>query len=136
MIFAVYIEIRRRIIMATNFGIFVHRNSENLHLRLMGDFDGISAHELLGVLKRHSHRVSKVFIHTSCLRDIHPFGLWVFHNRLDALKGRSIEFVFTGENASQLAPEKPMLFDLIISTIPPIAVSEATISSLSSMRLE
>ena len=122
--------------MATNFGIFIHRNSENLHMRLMGDFDGISAHELLGNLKRYSHRASKVFIHTSCLGDIHPFGLKVFHNHLDVLKGKSLELVFTGEHASQLAPEKPMLFGLIISTVPPIAISETTISSLSSMRLE
>jgi hypothetical protein len=122
--------------MATNFRISVHRNSENLHLRLMGDFDGISAHELLGNLKRYSHRTSKVFIHTNCLGDIHPFGLNVFHNHLDVLKGTSLELVFTGEHASQLAPEKPMLFDLNISTEPPIAISETTISSLSYMRPE
>jgi len=38
--------------MANNFRISVHRSSENLHLKLMGNFDGISAHELLNVLKR------------------------------------------------------------------------------------
>lgn len=122
--------------MATNFRISVHRNSENLHLRLMGDFDGISAHELLGNLKRYSYRTSKVFIHTSCLEDIHPFGLNVFHTHLDVLKGTSLELVFTGEHATRLAPEKPMQFDLIISTMPPIATSETPISSLASMRLE
>jgi len=122
--------------MATNFRISVHRNSENLHLRLMGDFDGISAQELLGNLKRYSHRTSKVFIHTSCLGDIHPFGLNVFHNHLDVLKGKSLELVFTGEHASQLAPEKPMLFGLNIFTEPPIAISETTISSLVYMRPE
>lgn len=122
--------------MATNFRISAHRNSENLHLKLMGDFDGISAHELLGLLKRYSNRTLKAFIHTSCLGNIHPFGLNVFHNHLDVLKGKSLELVFTGENASQLTPEKPMLFDLIISTIPLIAISGTTISSLSSMRPE
>ena len=122
--------------MATNFRISVHRNSENLHLKLMGDFDGISAHELLELLKRYSNRTLKVFIHTSCLGNIHHFGLNVFHNHLDVLKGKSLELVFTGENASQLTPEKPMLFDLIISTIPLIAISDTTISSLSSMRPE
>ncbi|MBW1674447.1 MAG: hypothetical protein JRJ45_12535 [Deltaproteobacteria bacterium] len=122
--------------MATNFRISVHRNSENLHLTLMGDFDGISAHELLGNLKRYSHRTLKVFIHTSSLGDIHPFGLNVFHNHLDVLKGKSLELVFTGEHAFQFLPEKPMLFGLIISTVPPIAISETTISSLSYMRPE
>jgi len=38
--------------MAARFRISIHRNSENLHLKLMGDFDGTSAHELLNVLKR------------------------------------------------------------------------------------
>ena len=119
--------------MATNFRISVHKNCENLHLTLMGDFDGTSAHELLGNLKRYSYRTSKVFVHTSCLGDIHPFGLNVFHNHLDVLKGKSLELVFTGENASQFLPEKPMFFGLIISTVPPIAISEITISSLSRM---
>ncbi|NVM25491.1 MAG: hypothetical protein HWN70_06195 [Desulfobacterales bacterium] len=111
--------------MAINFKISVHRNSENLHVKLMGDFDGISAHELLDILKRYSNRTSRVFIHTSCLETINPFGLNVFHNHLDVLKGRSLELLFTGENASQLAPEKPRLFDLII-TVPPVANSGTT----------
>ena len=36
--------------MATGFKICVHRNSENLHLKLKGNFDGTSAHELLTVM--------------------------------------------------------------------------------------
>ena len=117
--------------MATNFRISVHKNCENFHLTLMGDSDGTSAHELLQNLKRHSCRTSKIFIHTSCLGNIHPFGLNVFHNHLDVLKGKSLELVFTGENASQFLTEKFMLFGLIISTVPPIAVTEKIISSLS-----
>ena len=122
--------------MATNFEVFVHRNSENLDVKLTGDFDGISAHELLDILKRCSNRTSKVFIDTSCLGDIHPFGLHVFHNHLDVLKGKSLALVFTGENACQLAPDKPMLFDLAISAIPPLADSGTTPSALSSMTME
>ncbi len=94
--------------MATNFRISVHRNGENLHLKLIGDFDGTSAHELLNVLKRYCDRTSRVFVHTSGLRNIHPFGLSVFHNNLDVLNGKSIKFEFTGENASQIAPEKSL----------------------------
>ena len=117
--------------MATNFRIFVHRNSENMHLKLIGDFDGTSAHKLLSVLGRYCNRTSKVFIHTSCLRDINPFGRDVFHDNLDVLNGQSITLVFTGENASQLAPEKPVSSDLIISTIPVADRSGATVSFLS-----
>jgi len=120
--------------MATNFRISVHRNSENLHLTLMGDLDGTSAHEPLNVLKRYVNRTSRVFIHTSCLRSIHPFGLRMFHNDLKVLKGKSVELVFTGENASRLAPEKALPFDITIATIPPVARSETPISALSSMK--
>jgi hypothetical protein len=115
--------------MTTNFRIFVHRNGENLHLKLIGDFDGTSAHELLSVLKRYCNRISRVFIHTSCLRDIHRFGRNVLHDNLDVLNGQSITLVFTGENASKLAPEKPMFSDLMLSTIPLVDRSGATISS-------
>ncbi len=90
--------------MATNFRVSVHRNSENLHLKLMGDFDGTSAHELLNILKKRGDHTSRIFIHTSSLKDIHPFGLSVFHDHLGIIKGQSVKLVFTGENASLLEP--------------------------------
>ena len=90
--------------MAANFKISVHKNSENLHLKLTGDFDGSSAHELLDVLKNNCTGTSKVFIHTNCLKRIHPFGLEIFHKKLKALNNRSISVLFTGEEALQPAP--------------------------------
>ena len=87
--------------MATNFKIAAHRNDENLHLKLRGDFDGTSAHELLDVVRKRDAHISRVFIHTSNLRDIHPFGLHVFRSNVNVLKGQSVDLVFTGENASQ-----------------------------------
>ena len=91
--------------MARNFKISVRRNSEDLHLKLVGDFDGISAYELLSVLKRNCNPNSKVFIHTSALREVHPFGVNVFHKNLSVLKGKSIQLIFTGENANKIEPE-------------------------------
>jgi anti-anti-sigma regulatory factor len=102
----VLLESREDDIMATNFRISVHRNGENLHLKLMGDFDGTSAHELLNVLKKRADHTSRVFIHTGSLRTIFPFGLNVFHTNLDVLKGQSIELLFTGENAPEFEPIK------------------------------
>ena len=40
-------------IMAKNHKIFVHRNSENIHMKLSGDFDGSLASELLNLLKKN-----------------------------------------------------------------------------------
>jgi len=88
-------------IMATNFKIDAHRNDESLYLKLKGDFDGTSAHELLDVVRKRDVHISRVFIHTSNLRDIHPFGLHVFRSNVNVLKGQSVDLVFTGENASQ-----------------------------------
>ena len=95
--------------MAKNFKVFVHRNSENVHLKLTGDFDGTSAHELLDVMRRNSFRTSRVFIHTESLEQIDPFGREVFRNNLNAVKTTSLRLLFTGSNARQLASEESQI---------------------------
>lgn len=90
--------------MASNFRIFVHRNSDSLHLKLAGDFDGTSAFELLDMVKKNRQGLRKVFIHTSNLKAIHPFGVQVFEKSLSELKGSSLQLLFTGEFAQQIAP--------------------------------
>jgi hypothetical protein len=97
--------------MASNFKISSHRNSNTLHLKLTGDFDGTSACELLNVLKKNTSRVNNVFIHTGCLNNVYPFGRDTFKKNLCDLKGRSIRLMFTGSNAIHLAPEKACVFN-------------------------
>jgi len=99
--------------MANNFQIFVHRDGGSLHLKLVNDFDRSSVHKLLCALKRNCHGASRVYIHTSCLKKISPFGKNIFRGKLDILKSKSISVVFTGENASKLAPEENYLFQSI-----------------------
>lgn len=94
--------------MATDFKILVHRNDDSFHLKLMGDFDGGTANELLNALKKYSNAARRVFIHTNCLKNIHTFGLERFHQTLYELNGQSNRILFTGENASQIAPENSM----------------------------
>ena len=89
--------------MASNFKILIHRSSDNLHLKLMGDFDGSSAYQLINVLKKANPGVSKIFIHTSCLRKIIPFGRNVFIHNLRPLKNDPFTLVFTGDHASELS---------------------------------
>ncbi|MBW2247672.1 MAG: peptidylprolyl isomerase, partial [Deltaproteobacteria bacterium] len=60
--------------MALNFKIICHKNSENLHLKLMGDFDGSSAYELINTLKKYNGNAGKVFVDTCSLLSVHPFG--------------------------------------------------------------
>lgn len=52
-------------------------------------------------------------MHASFLGDIPTFGLHVFYNHLNVLKGKSLECLFTGENAFQFQAEKPILLTLI-----------------------
>jgi hypothetical protein len=96
--------------MAGNFRISVHRNSNSLDLKLIGDFDGTSACELLNVLEEKCNRVHTVLINTNGLREIYPFGQDTFENSLYLLKDRPIRLVFTGENASRIAPERNKFF--------------------------
>jgi anti-anti-sigma factor len=96
--------------MASNFKISTHRNSENLHLKLAGDFDGSSAMQLMNVLKKNiNNGVFKIIIHTSCLNDISSFGLRTLHEQLSELNGDSGRLLFTGEKATQMAPENMCL---------------------------
>ena len=92
--------------MASNFSISMHRSSDNLHLKLLGDFDGTSAWQLLNMLKEGTNGVHRVIIHTSCLKNIYPFGRDTFRQNLPGLKSRPTHILFTGENASLIAPNE------------------------------
>ena len=92
--------------MASNSRISVHRNSDSLHLKLMGDFDGSSAWELLNVLKKSVNGVFRVIIHTNSLKNIYPFGRDTFQKNLPELKARAKHIMFTGENARHIAPNE------------------------------
>jgi len=91
--------------MAANFKILVHKNSDNLHLKLLGDFDGSSAHQLINTISKYGGKAYCVFIHTNGVRDIYPFGRDMFQQHLSALNGRFFgNIIYTGDKASQIAP--------------------------------
>lgn len=73
-------------------------------MKLMGDFDGSSAMELLYVIKKTCLSATKVFIDTSRLNHIEPFGLDVLRHNLGFLKKGANKFVFpvTGKNVTVL----------------------------------
>jgi len=90
--------------MATNFKIFSHKNSDNLHLKLMGDFDGSSAYELIHTLEKYHDNTGRVFIHTCALSSVHPFGLNIFQKN-NSIKKLSQSLTFTGEYGATIAPQ-------------------------------
>jgi hypothetical protein len=92
--------------MAANFKILVHHSSESLHLKLVGDFDGTSAYEVINAMLENgssecSHRI---FIHTASLKEIHPFGKAILEKNLSMFKRQDIKIIFTGEHAAQFTP--------------------------------
>ncbi len=90
--------------MALNFKIICHKNSENLHLKLMGDFDGSSAYELINTLKKYNGNARKVFVDTSSLLSVHPFGLDVFQKNF-SIKRLSHSLTFTGKYGDTIAQQ-------------------------------
>jgi len=94
--------------MALNFKIIRHRNSDNLHLKLIGHLDGSSAYELIHALEADIGNPGKIFVHTCNLKGIHPFGVNIIQNN-GAVKRLSHRLMFTGEYGSQIAPNSSMV---------------------------
>jgi hypothetical protein len=90
--------------MASNFRVLIHQNGDNLHLKLIGDFDTTSASQLIEILTRGRKNASRIFIHTATLREIHPFGARVFREDLASKMNDPGPLVFTGDRADALSP--------------------------------
>ncbi len=84
--------------MALNFQIFRHRTRDSLHLKLNGDFDGNSAHELINALIKHGTGFYQIFIDTNNLKTIYPFGIDVFQKNLGKFNKKFSNLIFIGEN--------------------------------------
>ena len=90
--------------MARNFKINVHQEIDSLHIRLMGDFDGSSAFELLNALGEKSNNYKSILVDTHRLKEVYPFGREVFYYNFLRMKNRPKRFRFVGPNALHLAP--------------------------------
>jgi anti-anti-sigma regulatory factor len=90
-------------IMASNFKIISYKTRDSLHLKLDGDFDGNSAHELINTLIEHGNRFYQIFIDTNDLKTIHSFGRAVFQKNLAILNKKLNNLIFIGENGHKIA---------------------------------
>lgn len=90
--------------MASKFQICVDRNDQTLTVRLTGDFDRTSANELIEVLKGNRSGVTMAMIETNGLEYLDPTGKNLFQREIQSLQDFCYRLVFTGRNASQLAP--------------------------------
>ena len=90
--------------MATNFQILTYSTQNSLHLKLYGDFDGSSAHELINALLDNGKDFFEVFIDTNDLKTIYPFGKDLFQKKLRTSKNRLGNLIFLGRNEYELQP--------------------------------
>ena len=89
--------------MASNFQVFSNQNRDSLHLHMYGDFDGMSAYELINALKKQSLGYFEVFIDTSDLNKIHPFGLDVFQKQISRIPKNKRNLIFIGRHRHRFA---------------------------------
>jgi len=90
--------------LAQNFKICINRTTDNLYLRLNGDFDGSSAFELFNALKDNLHSAKCILIDTNKLKAVYPFGREVFYYNLSKIRNQRIRIRFVGPDALHIAP--------------------------------
>jgi hypothetical protein len=89
--------------MASNFQILPYKTRDSLHLKLAGDFDGSSAHELINTLVDNDAGYYQIFINTNDLKTIHPFGREVLEKKLGSINKPFKNLIFIGENSHELS---------------------------------
>jgi hypothetical protein len=72
-----------------------------LHLKLLGEFDGSAACELIRKIEEDVSGVTKILVDTTELRHIHPFGRTVFQNKLGPLSRKLYGLTFVGKYKHQ-----------------------------------
>jgi hypothetical protein len=99
--------------MANGFKILVHRNDENAHFKLIGDFDDKAASELIDTLRIYSGSLSKIFIHTDSLNEIIDYDEQDFKNRFNnSANVPSAKILSTGRYCRIFATLKGKSFQL------------------------
>jgi hypothetical protein len=83
--------------MASNFEISIDKNCDGFGLRLTGDFDATSAYELIYAIKKLPGDAKHLHIYTNGLKNIHPFGLDVFHRFIQSPRNNPDKIVFNGK---------------------------------------
>jgi hypothetical protein len=77
------------------------RINDILHLKLLGEFDGSSACELVKKIKEDGSGALQIIVDTAEVRSIHPFGRIVLQNRLGQVSRKLIGLTFKGKHKNQ-----------------------------------
>ncbi len=77
----------------------------NLHVFLMGDFNGRCAWELLKTIRLNSAGCGRIFVNTEGLQKIIPEGVCLFKHHMSSAPIRRDWLYFKGENGFKIAPD-------------------------------
>ncbi|WP_319406554.1 hypothetical protein [uncultured Desulfosarcina sp.] len=91
--------------MSSNFQVEFKKNNGNLHVSPSGDFDGSAAWELINLLHEHYDGEGRVYIETTNLRQLCPFGCTTFQCRLNRQQLPVERLFFKGEKGADIAPK-------------------------------
>ena len=91
--------------MTSNFHIISYNFEDSLYLRLIGDFDGGSAHELINTLTKNGNGSWDIFIDTNGLKTIHSFDRNIFQKNLDNIKKQVKDLIIVGANKYKLTQD-------------------------------
>jgi len=91
--------------MASNFTMRHHRREGDLHINLIGNFDGTSAYELKHCLQNALNRAPRVIVHTDKLASLSTFGREMFQKQFSVCSQITARIVFTGTYAQAIAPD-------------------------------
>jgi anti-anti-sigma regulatory factor len=80
--------------MALNFEIVTDKIGDGFSLKLKGDFDATSAYELVYAIKKLADKPVRIYVNTSELKRVHPFGLDVFKRAMRFSERNSARLVF------------------------------------------
>ncbi|RLA96122.1 MAG: hypothetical protein DRG83_17760 [Deltaproteobacteria bacterium] len=92
--------------MAKNFTINARHYNGSISLDLNGDFDAISAFELLNFIKDQCLNCSQVFVNTEGLKKIFYFGVEIWEKHLWMIERLNDRITFQGPNAQFFSTEK------------------------------
>ncbi len=98
--------------MAENFRIISQRKKSCIRFKLKGDFDGMSAMELIYALKENIGHANRIYIETEGLYSTHPFGREVFKNNFHFSPAAKKKIVFTGSLSRKIAPKGTVCMNL------------------------
>lgn len=90
--------------MALNFKMDTRKKKDNnIEICLSGDFDGMSAWELIHKINEYSECCDLIELNTHGLKDIIPFGRRVFEVQAKPLNKSRSRYVVTGPGATMFS---------------------------------